>query len=113
MADRVPCLNPQCRCTIPADRHPDSTYVICRKCWKAMPALLRDRWKLLNKRSRLLGRMGKKSSFNRPERHQQWHRIAARYDRAWVALEASIRLYFREGTSPTGLDQFLKDIGFA
>lgn len=36
-AGRVPCLVPFCRCTIPQDRHPGATEIICAKHWRMKP----------------------------------------------------------------------------
>lgn len=111
MADRIPCLNPSCRCTAPSDRHPGSSSIICRKCWRAMPNEFRARWKQLNARSRRLTRVSRKVSFNRPERQVNWIRISEMYDRSWQALEIAIKHHFRTGETPIGIEKFLKEIG--
>lgn len=113
MTDRIPCINQECRCTAPADRHPGSSTILCRKCWRAMPAQFRARWKQLNARSRKLTKISRKTQFNRPERRANWVWISEMDDRAWQALELAIKQYFRSGSEPAGIDEFLKEIGFA
>ncbi|KQV27883.1 hypothetical protein ASC97_05840 [Rhizobium sp. Root1203] len=76
-----------------------------------MPLEFRRRWKTLNARDRKLGRLHKKTSFNRPERQPQWNRLAAIYDRAWEALHLSIIHYFTASERPIGIEDFLKENG--
>lgn len=113
MADRISCLNRDCRCTAPAKRHPGSSTIICSKCWRAMPAQFRSRWKQLKARSRKLTRISRKTQFNRPERQLNWIRISDMHDRGWEALELAIKHYFRSGSAPAGIDDFLKEVGLA
>lgn len=113
MTDRIPCINQECRCTAPADRHPGSSTIICRKCWRAMPSQFRDRWKQLKARSRKLTKINRKPQFNRPERRVNWIRISDMHDRGWLALELAIKHHFRSGTAPAGIDDFLREVGLA
>lgn len=109
MSDRTPCLNPECRRTGARDKFPG--IMLCGKCWKALPKVMRDRWKTLNARSRKLDRINRKTAYQRQERIEQWDRIAERYERAWRALEISIVHYLTAGEQPVGIEDFLKENG--
>ncbi|MDQ0135724.1 hypothetical protein J2T08_003645 [Neorhizobium galegae] len=111
MNARIPCLNPNCRRTAAQEKYPNSSNIICGKCWKAMPAEFRRRWKTLKSRDRRLGRIHNKTAYRRQEREEQWGRIATRFDRAWEALDLSIIHYFTASEAPIGIEDFLKENG--
>lgn len=113
MTDRIACINSSCRRTAAADKHPGSTWIICGKCYRAMPERFRSRWKALNKRSRRLSKISQKPPVQQPVRRPQWFRIEAMYDRAWDRLVASITQYFTASEEPAGLEFFLKENGLA
>jgi len=111
MMKRICCLNPTCKRTEAQEKYPGSTYIVCAKCWRTMPRQFKDRWKTLNARSRKLGRMSRKPSFNRPERNPQWIRLDEIYERAWQALTMAITHYYVAGERPVGIEDFLKENG--
>lgn len=109
MADRIPCLNPNCRRTEAQDKFPGSTGIICGKCWKALPDRMRRRWKQLKARWKKIERAMRKRSTPGPV----WNRIVDRLDAAWTRLEADIRHYFTASEKPIGIEDFLKENGLA
>lgn len=111
MSNRICCLNPSCKRTAAEEKHLGSDFIVCAKCWRAMPRVLKDRWKLLQRRGKRLRRMGNKPSFARPERTPQWNRLVATYNRSWAALEAALTLYWTAGPAPVGIEDFLKENG--
>lgn len=111
MADRIPCVNPNCRRTGAQDKYPGSDSIICGKCWRAMPARYRARWKQLNARDRKLSRLKRKTQFADPRRDTQWWAIGNRFNSAWRRLIETIIHYFTASEQPTGLEDFLKENG--
>ena len=49
-AGRVPCLVPFCRCTIPQERHPGATEIICAKHWRPVSAETKARYRQVKRR---------------------------------------------------------------
>ncbi len=113
MADRICCINPNCRRTAAQDKFPRSSRIICGKCWKALPERMRRRHKQLNARDRLLERLMKKQGFSHEARGRQWYRLSIQFDAAWGRLNASMIHFFTAGETPHGLDDFLKENGLA
>ena len=109
--DRIPCINPNCRCTAAQDRFPGSDSIICGKCWRAMPARYRARWKQLKARDRKLTQLKRKTKFADPTRDTQWWSISNRFGSAWRILIKSIVDYFTASEKPIGIEDFLKDNG--
>lgn len=110
MVERIPCINPTCRRTAAPDKHPGSDWIICGKCWKALPERTRHRWKQLNARWRKIHRAMQK----RQAGPVTWNRIVDRIDRAWNRLNADITQYFTSPNEPpVGLEDFLKENGIA
>ncbi len=112
MTDRIACINPNCRRTAAQDKHPGSTWIICGKCYRAMPDRFRVRWKALNKRSRRLTRISEKTkNTTMAARSRQWFRIDRMYNRAWDRLVEAITHYFTASEQPVGLEDFMKENG--
>ncbi|WP_048902683.1 hypothetical protein [Agrobacterium pusense] len=111
MTDRIPCINPNCRCTAAQDRFPGSTSIICGKCWRAIPARYRARWKQLKARDRKFTRLRRKTQYADPTRDTQWWSISNRYGSAWRTLINSITHYFTASEQPVGLEDFMKENG--
>lgn len=107
---RIPCINPTCSRTAPADKF-EGDEVVCYKCWKTLPKRLTVRHKALRRRERkLLTLIGRKISrgdigADRVERIQRnlWAQIQANWD--------DIRRSFLEPTMPEGMESFLNEIG--
>lgn len=111
MTDRIACINPNCRRTAAQEKHPGSTWIICGKCWKAMPTRYRARWNSLKKRSRKLDRIFDKQKPAQPDRLAQWHTIDRFYRQSWDKLISSITQYFTTSEQPVGLEEFMKENG--
>jgi len=107
MTDRIACINPNCRRTAARDKHPGSTWIICGKCWKALPDRTRKRWKQLNARWRKVERTMRKRN-TVPE---TWNRIVDRLEGAWDRLNHDITHYFTASEQPVGLEDFMKENG--
>ena len=56
-AGRLPCVNPRCRRTAAEEKHPGATSIICRGCWRALPASLRRGYNAYWARERRLIRL--------------------------------------------------------
>ncbi|MCV9960792.1 hypothetical protein OIU34_02670 [Pararhizobium sp. BT-229] len=110
---RIPCINPTCRRTAAQDKYPGSSSIICGKCWRSLPARMRARHKQLNRRSRTLFRLSRKTKYGDALRTPQWQRIEDRYDAAWARLNATMIKYFTASETPVGIEDFLKEIGIA
>lgn len=111
MTDRIPCLNPNCRRTAAQDKFPGSDSIICGKCWRALPARYRARWKQLNARDRKLSRLKTKQKFADPRRDTRWWAISNHFNSAWHRLTSSVIHYFTASEQPVGLEDFLKENG--
>lgn len=107
-AGRVPCVNPRCRRTAPADRHDPGSEIVCGQCWRLLPKRMTRRYRALRKRERRLLRLVEKAIARR--------RItAARVDRLHRSIRllcqhnwGDIRSYFLSPEQPEGLAAFLE-----
>ncbi|RWH31598.1 hypothetical protein [Mesorhizobium sp.] len=118
MDDRTPCLNPSCRRTFKRE-HEDET-IVCGKCWKLLPMPVRQRYKQLRRRMKLIKRMDAKGpDFRRrgrkhgaPDRGApQAFTMGAKFDRLWDRHWDWIRAFYLTPEKPAGLDSFLEEIG--
>lgn len=109
MTDRIPCINPACRRTAPADGEHNS--ICCRKCWRLLPHALTARYRQLNNRNRRLMRHVDRRIAQGTISKQTVERVGdvvfAQMDKNWSA----IRAYFVRPEKPVGLDGFLQEIG--
>lgn len=111
--DRIPCLNPRCRRTAPADRYAPATEILCYKCWRTLPRAMRDGLRRLERRARKVERLIRKREAQgsippyvaRRVRRRLRNRHHDRWDR--------IRHYFQAPEKPAGLDAFLEEIGLS
>lgn len=106
---RIPCINPRCKRTAPADKYEPGTEIICRKCFKALPAELRDEY------SRCRNEIGKWE--RRVTRTSDEIKIKRMHDIVdkWV-LKADfnwrkIREHIIEPERPAGIENFLSEMG--
>lgn len=106
---RIPCLNPRCRRTAPAEKYAD-VEIVCGKCWKLLPKSVTDRYRRLNRVERkILRRLEKRvaqrsisaATISRLERQ-----MADLKEKNWAA----IRSYFLTPEKPEGLDAFLEEM---
>ena len=93
---RIPCINPRCNRTADATKYPNTTAIICQKCWKLLPSEMRQKEKRTKSIIRKLERRGRNASAIRMRNWQVW-------DDIWD--------YFNKPKEPEGLDNFLKEIG--
>lgn len=107
---RLPCINKTCKRTGAQDKHPGSTEIICAKCFRSMPTLMRARHKQLWKRSDKLDRL--------TEKHREDPAMMARINRNYELLESvwqssyrDMWCYFNQQRKPEGLDNFLEEMG--
>jgi hypothetical protein len=107
---RIPCINPQCRRTAPADGD-DETQIICGKCWRTLPRSLRDRYQQLSRREKNLLRVTERKFARGEIGSRRVARIACLIEGSRGRNWASIRAYFRPIDKPVGLDGFLQEIG--
>lgn len=109
MEQRIPCCNPKCRRTAPASKYPDADEIICRKCWNLTPKSYRDRYRVLERRSKKIIRVITKQTT------MVWrYRLEKLADRIELQKENNwyeIRNYFRISEKPEGLENFLEEIG--
>lgn len=91
------------------EKYGPNASIVCRKCWKLTPKLLRDRYAILKKRERMIERLLKK----RPETDQKdrhFHAIWHQMDINW----GLIRAYWCASDAekpPEGLENFLESAG--
>lgn len=120
MKDRIPCLNPRCRRTFKRE-HDDET-AVCGKCWKLLPVTVRDRYKQLRRRSRVIDRLEAKGDAHRRRgrRHgqpdkgvPQSYTMRWQHDRLWRRLWDWIEAFYLRPERPAGIESFLEEIGLA
>lgn len=103
--DRIPCLNPRCRRTAPAERYPGEE-VVCRKCWRLLPGELVERDRSLRRRMRQMERLAR-----RPGREAQAEHLLGVLARCHGANWARIRAYLAAPPMPEGLERHLAELG--
>lgn len=106
---RIPCINPACRRTAPAEKYePGTIDVICPKCWRLLPPALTNHYRDLARRQRQMARLARK-----PDRAAQALRLLAMVEAAQGRNWQAIRQQFAAPVRPVGLDAFLDEAGFA
>ncbi|MBX3580820.1 MAG: hypothetical protein KF810_02845 [Rhizobiaceae bacterium] len=106
MSDRIPCINQRCRRTAPASKYEPDTEIVCGKCWRTLPLLIRQTDRSLNKRLRSMKRLAIK-----PDRADQAQRLIAVIEEDLHRNWEKMRDYFRVPDMPEGLDAFLAEVG--
>lgn len=109
-ARRVPCINPACRRTASSDRVGDCRYIVCQKCWKALPSDARKRFRKLHARRRRMERLWAKPRFSEG-RGAQWGRVDRLYRAAWERMDDYLARFFSGDRGPEGLEDFMKENG--
>jgi hypothetical protein len=108
---RIPCLNPRCNRTAPAEKFPGCEEIICGKCWKLLPKRVRDRYRWLNQQERRMlrhiERRVAKGEISRGLIATVESRVGPLKESNW----AEIRGFFLEPDKPEGLDAFLEEMG--
>lgn len=83
---RIACCVPFCRCTVPKDRHPGATEVICAKHWRLVPRALKARKRQCNRRIDKLNAAWQRPAFQeRIERSGRYIKFASTITRAYAA----------------------------
>jgi hypothetical protein len=117
---RTPCINPRCRRTFKQE-HEGQT-VVCRKCWNLLPQAVRNRYKQLRRRMRLIERMDAKGvgyrrlgrKYGQPGKGApQAYMMRLKFDRAWERLWTGINAFYSAPERPLGLETFLQEAGLA
>jgi hypothetical protein len=110
---RTPCINPSCRRTADAAKYEPGEEIICGKCFRALPATLRRRYRTTQRRERRV-----LDAINR--RIARGTATAARVDRLHRTFEAArwriwqdIRAAVIRPEKPDGLTGFLDEIGLS
>ena len=110
-SDRIPCLNPRCRRTAPAEKFEPNTEIVCRKCWKLLPKRMTDEYRRLAKNRRRIERLVSK----RRAAGTMSPALSERLERAMRKREAQnwseIRMLLIAPEKPIGLDGFLEEMG--
>lgn len=107
--DRIPCLNPRCRRTAPAENYRPGTQIVCGKCWRTLPQAWRREYVALRRRSRrmqrLIDRRVAAGNIHAEAIDRLWYLFAHR----WNALWHRIRNHF--GAPTFDLESFLRELG--
>ena len=106
---RIPCVNPRCRRTAPADRHEPDSEIVCGKCWRLLPKRLTTRYRALVKREKRLLRLVEKAIARRRidagRLERLHHAIGMLRRHNW----SEIRRFFLSPEQPEGLAAFLEE----
>jgi hypothetical protein len=108
MTDRIPCINPRCRRTAPADEHGGE--IICGKCFRTLPQATRQEhrryWRQIRKWDRAITRT---ADVLRTQRmHDIRNRLAWQLGLHW---DREIKPFFLAPEKPAGIDTFLEEVG--
>lgn len=108
---RTHCLNLRCQRTFKQEHEGET--VVCGKCWKLLPAAVRQRGRLIERmaaKGTAHRRRGRK--FGRPEiGAPQSYTMGSKFDRLWERHWTRIRIFFHAPDKPEGLETFLEEIG--
>jgi hypothetical protein len=107
---RIPCVNPTCKRTAPREDD-DETEIICGKCFRALPASLRERYRALGRRERRLLRLSQRRYDAGSVSTERVTVIAGLIERAHLSNWQAISRHFQHPDKPAGLDGFLREVG--
>lgn len=109
--DRIPCINPRCRRTAPAEKYAPDTEIICGKCFRALPKPLQRRYRSFHRREkRVLRAIERRTARGTitPEAIDRVHDAFARNGHAiWLDMRRAVFMPDR----PAGIDGFLEEVG--
>lgn len=111
MSDRIPCINPRCRRTAPAEKYEPGEEIICRGCFKLLPKSVADRYKALNKRERRVLRQVERRIAKGEITADKVRVLEAAFSRLRYENWQAMRAFFRPVDKPEGLDAFLEEVG--
>ena len=110
MTDRIPCINPCCRRTAPADKHIDSSEICCSKCWQLIPKHLTRQYRSIRQRAKRMVRAAEKR-IAKGEPSTTFDAVFDRVDDRLTTNWAAIKSYFNAPPAPAGIENFLKENG--
>lgn len=108
--DRIPCINPKCRRTAPADKVEPGTEIVCGKCWRTLPKHVARRYRALARLSKRIERLVRKEPAL-TARVVRLAGLARRVEKLQAKNWAAIRACFIAPEKPEGLDAFLEEMG--
>jgi hypothetical protein len=111
MNDRIPCINPRCRRTAPAEKYDEGTEIVCGKCFRALPLALRVHRRALERRDRRLLRLVERRVARGTITPVQVERVRLFSANRLHANWAAIKRCFTAPERPVGLEGFLQEIG--
>ncbi|MAZ85799.1 MAG: hypothetical protein CML31_05250 [Rhizobiales bacterium] len=106
---RIPCINPRCNRTAPADKYEDGDEIICGKCRRSLPSAMNRRFMKHRRAFDRLDRMRKQKKY--AGRVHQINRMQWICHRIITEVWADMKSYFREPDRPEGIDNFLDEMG--
>jgi len=109
-AGRIPCINPRCRRTAPADKCLPSTEIICGKCFRNLPLDWRRRNRELWRRRRFIERRWRKR-ISTGDIAPGLPAPLDVIDRNLHAQWQQFKTYFTAPEKPADLESFLQAIG--
>ena len=110
---RIPCINPRCRRTAPADKYGDDEEIICRTCFGSLPIELRRRHrKVASDNRRMLKLINRRISRGTLPRHV-FDRLRRNMEQRFETVWSDIRRRFVAPAVPIGLEGFLQEVGLA
>jgi hypothetical protein len=106
--DRTPCINPRCRRTFKVDD--GNSEVVCGKCFRTLPAEVRNGHRRLWREYRKWDRRIKRTSdvLKAQRMHDVRDRFGVSIGQHWDTL---IKPFFLSPEKPEGLDRFLEEVG--
>lgn len=111
MTDRIPCINPRCRRTAPADKY--NGEVVCRKCFRSLPRDLQQRYRKVNHHNRRMCRLISRRVAKGTIAPDCVLRLEVHMARRSELVWAEIKRHLIAPSSPVGLDNFLQEVGLA
>ena len=106
---RIPCINPTCKRTAPADKYEPDCEIICGKCFRALPAELRTEhrryWREIRKWERRITRTSDEIKI------QRMIDIVDKWAFKLRANWQNIREHVTEPERPAGIENFLSEMG--
>lgn len=110
---RIPCINPNCRRTAPADKCEPGSEIVCHKCWKLLPKAITNRYRTLHRRERKLLKLIEKSIGKRSIGTVRYARLKGMIEELRWKNWQEIRAYLVRPEKPIGLEGFLEEMGMS
>lgn len=108
--DRIPCINPRCGRTAPADKYDPGSEIICGRCFRALPPRLRRAYRIHKQREkRVLRRIDRRIAEGTISA-ETVERLRRAFERAGTRVWNDIRAAVVAPDRPAGLDTFLEEM---